>query len=130
MNAMNAKLTSARKPLGRRSLLTPVLQKRICDLLAQGNTILTVCHSVGIAEKTFYTWSEERPQFSQATTRARGKARIKLVKTLSDASKIDWRAAAWLLSHCWPSEFSELVRQEIGLVGGVVLIPSKSAGPE
>src|SRR4029077_8344202 len=30
------------------------------------------------------------------------------VKVLTDAAKTDWRASAWLLSHCWPKEFSEL----------------------
>jgi hypothetical protein len=39
---------------------------------------------------------------------ARGKARMHHVKVLTDAAKTDWRASAWLLSHCWPKEFSEL----------------------
>src|SRR6266849_3032979 len=104
------------KQLGRRSLLTPALQKRICDLLAQGNTILSACDTVGLGERTYHEWVETKPQFAQATTRARGKARIKLVKVLTDASKIDWKAGAWLLSHCWNTEFTETVRAEVGLL--------------
>jgi hypothetical protein len=119
-----------KRPLGRRSLYSAQLQRRICQLLEKGNTIVASCDHVGIAEKTFYTWCEDHPQFLQATSRARGKARIRHVKTLTDAAKTDWRASAWLLSHCWPNEYSELVRNEVGVLGGIVLIPSKSEGPE
>ena len=119
-----------RKQLGRRSLFTPALQERICNLLAKSNTIVTTCDTVGISERTYHEWCEKQPQFLRATSRARGEARKKLVKVLVDASKLDWRAAAFLLSHCWPREFSELQRQEIGVVGGVVLVPQKQDGAE
>jgi hypothetical protein len=120
----------SRKRLGRRSLLTPALQRRICQLLAKGNTIIATCDHVGIGEKTYYDWCEARPQFALATSRARGKARAKLVKVLTDASKIDWRAAGWLLSHCWPGEYTEQMRHEVGLLGGIVLLPAKTEGNE
>jgi hypothetical protein len=129
-NAGKAATTMKSKQLGRRSLLTPAMQKRICGLLAKGNTIITTCDTVGISVRTYHEWCEKQPHFLHATSRARGDARIKLVKVLTDAAKIDWRAAGWLLSHCWPSEFSELQRQEIGIVGGVVLIPQKRDGAE
>jgi hypothetical protein len=119
-----------RKQLGRRSLLTPALQKRICGLLAKGNTQVTTCDAVGISLRTYHEWCERHPHFLHATSRARSDARVKLVKVLTDAAKIDWRAAGWLLSHCWPSEFSELQRQEIAFAGGVVIMPPKSAGAE
>jgi len=115
---------------GRKSIRSPKLDRQICDLLASGNTIKTVVDAVGISERVYFEWCERDPHFLQATSRARGEARKTLVKVLVDASKLDWRAAAFLLSHCWPKEFSELQRQEVGFVGGVVLIPSKSAGPE
>ena len=117
-----------RKPrkLGRRSLYTPALVRRICRLLEKGNTIAAVTDRIGISLATYHQWCEDKPDFLDATSRARGKARIKLVKVMTDASKIDWRAAGWLLSHCWPAEYSELVRQEVGLLGGIVLIPAKS----
>ena len=119
----------ARKPrkLGRRSLLTPKLQRRICQLLEKGNTIIATCDHVGISESVYYDWCEQREQFLQATSRARGKARVKLVKVLTDASKIDWRAAGWLLSHCWPAEYGEQTRHEVGLLGGIILMPAKES---
>jgi hypothetical protein len=120
----------SRKRLGRRSLLTPALQKRICALLAKGNTIIATCDTVGITTTTYHAWCEAHPDFLAVTSRARGKARAKLVKVLTDASKIDWRAAGWLLSHCWPGEYTEQMRHEVGLLGGIVLLPAKKEGAE
>jgi hypothetical protein len=114
---------------GRRSLYTPALQKRICQLLAKGNTIVATCDHVGISDRLFHQWCEDRPHFLQATMRARGKARASLVKVIADAAKKDWRAAGWLLSHCWPAEYSEQMRAEVGLIGGVILLPAKESGP-
>jgi len=126
----NKKQLAVRKPLGRRSLYSKQLQRRICQLLEKGNTIIATVDHVGIAEKTFYTWCEERPQFLQATSRARGKARAHHVKVLTEAAKTDWRASAWLLSHCWPNEYSEMVRNEVAVAAGVIILPGKVEGPE
>jgi hypothetical protein len=92
---------------GRRSLLTPAVQKEICGLLAKGNTIRTTVGACGISERVYFDWCEVHPHFAQATSRARAQAKVRLVKVLVDAAKLDWRSAAWLLSHCWPEEFSE-----------------------
>jgi hypothetical protein len=116
--------------LGRRSLYTPALQRRICQLLEKGNTIATTCDHVGISDETYRTWCDRHPGFLGATSRARGKARVKLVKVLTDASKLDWRAAGWLLSRCWPNEFSEIVRGEVAMAGGIILLPAKEQGAE
>lgn len=97
---------------GRKSLLNTKLQKQICSLLAAGNTIRTTVDAVGISERVYFEWCDRHPHFAQATTRARGKARVKLVKVLVDASALDWKSAAWLLSHCWPEDFSENRIQE------------------
>jgi hypothetical protein len=29
-----------------------------------------------------------------------------LAEVLTNAAKMGWRAAAWMLSHCWPTEYS------------------------
>ena len=100
------------KTRGRKTILDAKLTKRICDLLSCGNTIRTVVAAVGVSERVYFEWCERHPHFAQATLRARGEARIKLVKVLVDASALDWRSAAWLLSHCWPEDFSENRIQE------------------
>src|SRR5260370_40389052 len=114
-----------RKRLGRRSLLTPQLQRRICRLLEKGNTIVASCDHVGCSTTSFHSWCE-KPDFLAATSRARGKARVRHVKILTEAAKTDWRASAWLLSHCWPQEYSETNRVELDqrLVGAIV-VPEK-----
>jgi hypothetical protein len=47
------------KKLGRRTLYTPQLQKRICQLLAKGNTIIAICDHVAISTTTFHQWCED-----------------------------------------------------------------------
>jgi hypothetical protein len=37
--------------------------------------------------------------------RARGKAKLKLIKRIRDAAEHDWRAARWLLERMFPAEF-------------------------
>src|SRR6266550_2399562 len=86
------------KRMGRRSLYTAQLQKRICQSLEKGNTILATCDSVGITDRTYHEWCETKPHFFQATSRARGKARLAHVKAITKAGETDWRARAWLLS--------------------------------
>jgi Winged helix-turn helix len=122
------------RKLGRRTILNAKLTKTLCDLLAAGNSIRTACEAVGIDESTFHDWIARSEQgekqfieFSKRTGAARAKAKKRLVKVLVKASPKDWRAAAWLLSHCWPQEFSEIVRSEVGLLGGVILMPAKES---
>ena len=91
--------------MGRKSKLTPVLQKQIVKLLEQGNNIEDVCSQVGITSRTYYNWRErgevvdklldsvdELPeeellyfQFFQATTRALQNAKVKAVSAIYGA---------------------------------------------
>ena len=127
-----------KRPLGRRTILDAKLTKQICDLLAAGNSIKTTMELIGHDETVYYDWvnkgedGEKRiyVQFARKTSRARGKAKQQLVKTIVKQAPNDRKAAAWILSHCWPQEFSEVIRNEVGLLGGIVLIPSKSEGSE
>jgi hypothetical protein len=94
------------KKRGRGTLLNAQLQRKICDLLAQGHTVSAVCGAVGIGERTFYDWLEKRPHFSQAVTRAIGHSKIALLDKLRLSD--DWRAQAFLLERRWPSEFGKV----------------------
>jgi len=42
---------------------------------------------------------------SASDPRATGQARVSLLKKIKLSD--DWRAHAWILSHCWPEQFSE-----------------------
>src|SRR2546430_17095498 len=96
---------SKRKKRGRATLLNAQLQRKICDLLAQGHTVSAVCGAVGIGERTFYDWHEKHPHFSQATSRAIGQSKIALLDKLRQSD--DWRAQAFLLARRWPTEFGK-----------------------
>lgn len=92
---------------GRKSKLTPALQKQIVKLLEQGNSVEDVCSQIDITDRTYYNWRErgeaaaklldedsaadladdELPflQFLQATTRALQNAKVKAVGALYKA---------------------------------------------
>ena len=97
---------------GRKTLLNAELQREICYLLSQGVPVGATCDTVGITQATYHAWiakgEEGRApyrEFVEDTTRARGQACVSLLKKISLSN--DWCAHAWLLSHCWPEEFSE-----------------------
>jgi hypothetical protein len=101
------------KTRGRKSLLNAKLEKQICGLLSDGVPIGATCDCVGISTRTYHGWIEKGEadptslyaHFMRATMRARGEARAVLVRKIKASD--DWRAHSWLLSHCWPQEFSE-----------------------
>jgi transposase-like protein len=92
---------------GRKSKLTPALQKQIVKLLEQGNSVEDVCSQIDITDRSYYNWRErgeaaarlldedsaadlpedEVPyfQFFQATTRAQNNAKVKAVGALYHA---------------------------------------------
>ena len=101
-----------KKKPGRKTLLNAELQHEICCLLSQGVPVGATCDMVGIPQATYRAWiakgEEGRApyrEFVEGTTRARGQARVSLLEKIMLSN--DWRAHAWLLSHCWPEEFSE-----------------------
>src|SRR5436309_6286257 len=71
---------------GRKTKLSPDLQKRLLDAIAAGNYIHTACAAVGIGESTYFKWIErgragESPyrEFMEALTRAEQQAVVSLV---------------------------------------------------
>ncbi len=101
-----------KKKPGRKTLLNAELQREICYLLSEGVPVGATCDTVGITQATYHAWiakgEEGRApyrEFVESTTRARGQARVSLLRKIALSN--DWRAHAWLLSHCWPEEFSE-----------------------
>ena len=73
--------------------------------------------AAGISEDTFYAWQRgEFPasaddalkvQFSEGLTRAKGEAANHLTRRVYDASREDWRAAAWMLERRFPRDFGK-----------------------
>jgi hypothetical protein len=95
---------------GRRTLLTTKLQSQLCGYLSDCCTIRTACEATGISETSFFEWvrrgeAGERPfaQFAQGVTRARGRAKARIVHSLLDEK--DWRARLELLARVFPDEY-------------------------
>jgi transposase len=97
------------KKRGRKPKLSPELQKEICEHLAHGYTVTTVCEIVGISERSYYAWCSEKKHFSQATTRAIGESTKFLHHKLRLSD--DWRSAAFLLERRWPNEYGKVEHQ-------------------
>ena len=97
---------------GPKSLRTPKLQKRICEILADANTIQTACDACGIGEKTYFRWCQKHPTFLTATREARARAKIKLVDIVRNAARINAKHAEWLLERSWPNEYARVERVE------------------
>jgi hypothetical protein len=99
------------KKRGRRTLLCAKLQKEICGYLSDCCTIRTACEATGISESSFYLWVEKGEEkgrspykeFSEAITRARGRAKARIVHSLLDEK--DWRARLELLARVFPDEY-------------------------
>src|SRR5437773_3263998 len=94
------------KTTGRKTKLSPDLQKRLLDAIAAGNYIHTACAAVGIGESTYFKWLErgragESPyrEFIEALTRAEQQAIVSLVEIVRSHAIEDWRAAAFLLER-------------------------------
>jgi hypothetical protein len=103
------------KTRGRRILLCAKLQKQICGYLSDCTTVKTACEASGISLSSFFLWIEKGEkgqspykEFSDAVTRARGKAKVKIVRSLLDEK--DWRPRLELLARVFPDEYG---RREI-----------------
>jgi hypothetical protein len=98
------------KRRGRRTKLDVKLQREICGYLSDCCTIRTACEATGMSESSFYLWVEKGEEgrspykeFSEAITRARGRAKARIVHSLLDEK--DWRARLEVLARVFPDEY-------------------------
>lgn len=119
---------------GRPIKLTKELEKKITDVIRAGNYIETAAAYSGISKSTLYDWlkrgererqrsenngvkvsKKEQPfvEFSDAIEKALAEAEIRDVMRITEASKTDWKAAAWRLERKFPDKWG---RKTIHLV--------------
>ena len=89
-----------RKPLDYEKYL-PQLE----SVLIGGATIKDACAYVGIGQSSFYEWTRDYPQFSEAIEKARASAKVACVTQIRQAAKSEWQAAAWFLERSDPSNW-------------------------
>ena len=95
------------KKTGRKSKLTPAVQKNICDAIRQGVYDYVAAQAAGIGQRTFYRWMEEgekatssvKRQFWQAIKRAEAERETRLLEIINDHAPKSWQAAAWILER-------------------------------
>lgn len=108
---------------GRKTKLTPETQQRICKALRAGTYRKTAAATAGIGEKTFYTWLARGETenagayhyFVEAVQLAEAEGEAHLLATIHAASKLDWRAASWILERKYPDRWGR--RDALAMTG-------------
>jgi transposase len=122
---------SPKKKIGRRSKLTPSLQKKICDMIEAGNYMHHAAQAAGIGKSTLNQWirkgeegQEPYAAFAAAVARARAQAVDSLVSTIRTAAVDDWRAASWLLERGHVADFGAKRIEHTGKHGSPIQVES------
>jgi len=122
---------------GRKTLLNPTLQTRVCKLLRDGCNIKTACNICGVGETTYHEWknrgrSGEEPyaSFFSETSRARDTFKANLLSIIVRAADREARHAEWLLERGWPSEFGRSEPREVIYVHESAPMPVQLQSPE
>ena len=88
----------------------------IIEAISSGATVTAAAGAAGCSRRTIARWrergesdgaSEEERGFLLDYERAEAVAEVRLVQAITSASELDWRAAAWMLTHRWPDRWSE-----------------------
>lgn len=90
---------------------TPELIRRAVKLKKGGANNQDIAKAVGIAESTFYRWtntptSERQRELSEELKKAEADYKNALQGIIAKAAQErDWKAAAWLLERKYPDEY-------------------------
>ena len=90
---------------------TPCLDEKrkadLCAVVAQGLTLRTATDFIGVSHSTILRTAKKDRRFAEALRQARSRGEYILVHSVKDAAveRKDWRAAAWLLSHCFRDRY-------------------------
>lgn len=74
------KTTKKKTNAGRKGKYTPELVIKICELLAEGNTVNSICEAVDITTSTYFEWLNSKIEFSDAIKKAKENQEIKIIK--------------------------------------------------
>jgi hypothetical protein len=95
------------KPKGRKSKFTAPVRERIIEALRAGTTYEIAAQYAGISRSTLYEWIKKGESFETGVYRsfydnikkAEAEGAVVHLGTIAQASKKDWKAAAWLLER-------------------------------
>ncbi len=72
---------------GRPSTYTNEIATQICDLLADGKSMVKACEIVGVSRRTVAFWLQTKPDFVEMTVHARGEWTDDIVDQIMDIAK-------------------------------------------
>lgn len=106
--------------MSRKTSLTAEVHERIAKLVGSGVPIKRAAQSCGIGARTVMEWlergrgGEKEPYitFARDVDAARATYQSALVMRVGQASRKDWRAAAWMLERQFSSEFGSSTKHE------------------
>lgn len=99
--------------------------------LAKTPSVTFACKSAGIPRRTAYDWREKDAEFAARWDDALNQSLDVLEHEIYQrALKDDAQLAMFLLRAHRPAIYRETQRHEVGLLGGIVFLPSKEKGPE
>ncbi|MFM6455867.1 MAG: hypothetical protein ACKPH7_29120, partial [Planktothrix sp.] len=106
--------------MGRPSKLTPAIKNRLLGLIRIGTPLETACRVCGLDYNTVRDWisrgenrhptrppNPEYVDFAVGYNQVVGEAETILINRIHEATKHDWKAAAWLLARRHPDRWSE-----------------------
>lgn len=72
---------------GRPSTYTDEIATQICDLLAEGKSMVKACEIVGVSRRNVAYWLQHKPEFAKMTIDARGEWTDDIVDQIMDIAK-------------------------------------------
>jgi len=97
-------------------------EKKVAELVAAvetGVSIESACSIAGIHRSTWYEW-RERPEIEARLDRALAIAESRLIDSIREAGRDDWRASAWILERRYPETWSK--RSELQAGGSLEIV--------
>lgn len=131
-----------RKPVkkpGRPTLLNPTRQAALLKAIELGMPLKQAAAMADMSYDTLNHWQKrgenesappEYRQFCQLLRRSQAVAMQVHLSSICDASKRDWRAAAWILERRHPEDFARQQQLEHSGPNGTPLMPDPDITPE
>jgi hypothetical protein len=102
---------------GRPTTYTDEIATQICDLLAEGKSMVKACAAVGISRRTVAKWLKDKPDFAEMTIQARGEWTDDIVDQIMDIAQDETRdyytrrlmidSIKWVAGKQRPKKYSE-----------------------
>jgi len=120
--------TELQEKTGRPSKLTPQLQEKICEYIANGNYLNTACQATGITDSTLFNWMKRAEEegkngggryfdFMVAIKKAEAQAEAALASMIKETAlqKKEWLPAMTFLERRHPDRWGRRDRTRVDI---------------